>query len=122
MDKFGALTVLHLPNKNYRRLGRKGRMGGHGANHTSGDERVGSMAGPSSHLLTALQLHLEIRKHWAAQPQYPYKGIEMENHVHGQGAGAPLLTRRMNEYHAYVRRGGLLSEEDMVKTDLLEAK
>jgi hypothetical protein len=122
MDKFGALTVLHLPNKNYRRLGRKGRMGGHSANNTSGEERIGSMAGPSSQLLTALQLHLEIRKHWPAQPQKPYKGIEMENHAQRLGAGAGLWTRRMEEYHAYVRRGGVLSEEDMVKTELLEAK
>jgi len=33
---------------------------------------------------------------------------------------SPLLERRMGEYQAYVDRGGILSEEDMGKTALVE--
>jgi hypothetical protein len=122
MEKFGALTLLHLPNKNYRRVGRKGRMGG--PKHEDKDNNVVedttpvAIEGPSKDLLTALQLHLEIRKRWPAKPQHPYKGIQMEDHAKGKSPHTLLFIRRMDEYHDYVSRGGTLSEEDMTKTDL----
>ena len=127
VDRFGAFTLLHLPNKNYRRIGRKGRMGGNrlSVSHVTNDQPypIKTLAGPSSLLLTALQVLLEIRKRWPAEPAFPYKGIQMEDRVDGKkGTRAPLLQRRMREFHAYVKRGGVLSEDDMTKTALIEEK
>jgi len=34
----------------------------------------------------------------------------------------PLLERRMGEYQAYVDRGGILTEEDMSRTALVEER
>jgi hypothetical protein len=123
IDKFGAFTVLHLPNKNYRRLGKKGRMGGYNAKESDIETTKETVfTSSSSQLLTALDLHLEIRKKWPAEPQIPYKGIQMEDHVKGRGHNAPLLTRRMNEYHAFVERGGVLDAGDFAKLTLVEEK
>jgi hypothetical protein len=119
VSKFGALTVWHLPNKNYRRVGRQGRLGGHGvdAKDKKEEKDQNDLQGPSKQLLSALQLHLAIREKYPAKPQEPYTGIVMEDHV--KGPGAPLLKRRMEEYHAYVKRGGVLSPEDMHNIDLV---
>ena len=57
LDGFGALTVHHLPNKNYRRVGHKGRLGGYeredaeDVQFADGSERF---EGPNSSLLTAI--------------------------------------------------------------------
>jgi hypothetical protein len=134
VSKFGALTVLHLPNKNYRRVGRKGRLGGatsssthngngnneHNDNDKKEEKEQHNVQGPSKQLLSALQLHLAIREKYPAKPQEPYTGIVMEDHMRRAGTGAPLLKRRMEEYHAYVKRGGVLSPEDMHHIDLVE--
>lgn len=119
IDKFGALTVLHLPNKNYRRVGKKGRLGGHGSKEdvqfSDGTEVI---EGPSKQLLTAMELHIEMRRRWRAQPQLPYKGIQMVDDV--RGGRFPLIDKRMLEFRAYESRGGVMSEEDMTKVDLVE--
>lgn len=120
IDKFGLSTVLHLPNKNYRRVGRKGRLGGHDAKEAADTTKETDFTGPSDKLLGALQLHLEIRKQWPAEPQIPYRGIIMEDRVEGRPANSPLLIRRMSEYHTYVERGGVLVTEDFTKTALVE--
>lgn len=127
IDRFGAFTVWHLPNKNYRRVGRKGRMGGNMESARNMTEKlqepVSAMGGPSPLLLTALQLHLELRKRWPAEPSFPYRGIRMEDHVQERKeARDPLLRRRMNEYNGYVERGGVLSGDDMTKTNLFDVK
>jgi hypothetical protein len=118
MDKFGALTVLHLPNKNYRRVGKKGRLGGHDSKEevkfSDGTEVI---EGPSKQLLTAMELHIEMRKRWPAQPRLPYKGIQMVDDV--RGGRFPLIDERMLEFRAYEARGGVMSEEDMAKVDLV---
>lgn len=119
MDKFGALTVLHLPNKNYRRVGKHGRVGGNDAKEEKGgDEKSAAIEGPSDKLLTALQLHIDMRRKWPMQPQRPYKGIQMIDDV--RGGRAPMLDRRMREFRAYEARGGVLSEEDMEKVNLID--
>lgn len=119
MDKFGALTVLHLPNKNYRRVGRKGRVGGNDAKEDKQDtDGSGEIEGPSSKLLTALQLHIDMRRKWPMQPQLPYKGIQMIDEV--RGGRTPMLDRRMREFRAYEARGGVMSEEDMDKVALID--
>jgi hypothetical protein len=113
VDSFGTLTVLHLPNKNYRRVG-------HFRNRTFSDGTEQFDFGASGSLLTAMRLHLELRNVFKQIPKKPYYGIEMIDEV--KGGRTPLLERRMGEYQAYADRGGILSEEDMTKTDLVEEK
>jgi hypothetical protein len=124
VSKFGALSVLHLPNKNYRRVGRKGRLGGAAVDidqdKKEEKDQHKDTEGPSDQLLSALQLHLAIREKYPAKPQEPYTGIVMEDHVGGRRAGSPFFKRRMDEYHAYVKRGGVLGPEDMHNIDLVQ--
>jgi hypothetical protein len=120
MDQFGALTVLHLPNKNYRRVGKKGRIGGHDSKvENKFRDGTESFEVVSPLLLTAMQLHIDMRRTWPATPQDPYIGIRMVDQVQQQSR-SPLLERRMAEYTAYVARGGVMSTEDMNKTSLIE--
>lgn len=111
-DSFGALTVLHLPNKNYRRVGKY-------RNRTFAD---GSevFEKPHSTLLLAMELHLGLRKALPNKPQIPYRGIQMVDDVVRNRDRSALLERRMKEFQDYVKRGGVLSEYDMTKTELTE--
>lgn len=113
MESFGTLTVLHLPNKNYRRVG-------HFRNRTFSDGSERFDFGATGSLLTAMDLHIEMRKTFGSLPQVPYRGIKMIDQVNR--GRTPLLERRMGEYQAYVDRGGVLSEEDMSKTALVEER
>ena len=109
-DKFGALTVLHVPNKNYRRVGKY-------RNRKFSDGTEVFEQAPN--LLTALQLHLAMRKQWPATPQIPYKGaIKMIDEV--TDTRTTNLDRRMQEFNDYVSRGGVLSEHDFTRTVLVE--
>lgn len=111
-DKFGALTVLHLPNKNYRRVGKyRQRV------FSDGTEVFEQ---PHESLLTAMELHLGVLQAMPAKAQFPYKGIQMVDEVDSPRDRTPLLERRMQEYKEYVQRGGVLSEYDMTKTELVE--
>ena len=93
---------------------------GHFRNRTFADGSEKFDYGPTGSLLTAMTLHLEMRKKFKSSPHLPYRGIEMKDQV---GAGrTPLLERRMGEYQAYVDRGGILSQEDMTKTALVEER
>ena len=67
-----------------------------------------------------MNLHLAMRRKFPSKPQIPYWGVRMIDQV-DQGR-TPLLERRMGEYQAYVDRGGVLSEEDMTKTELVEER
>ncbi|CAB9503724.1 expressed unknown protein [Seminavis robusta] len=109
-DKFGALTVLHVPNKNYRRVGKYRKRV-----FSDGTEEFDQ----TPDLLTALQLHLAIRKEWPTKPQHPYRGtITMIDEVTQKRT--QLLERRMKEYRDYVNRGGTLSDYDFTRTLLVE--
>jgi hypothetical protein len=113
MDRFGQLSVLHLPNKNYRRVGRKGRIGGGKKGHTDTPD-LGNVTveSPSTLLLSAMNLHLQFAKRWPRQPEIPYKGpVYMFNK--GFDHPAAKVKQMMNEYDAYVARGGILSVQDM---------
>jgi hypothetical protein len=44
----------------------------------------------------------------------------MVDEVDDKRARTPLLERRMAEYQAYVERGGVMSLDDMTKTNLVE--
>ena len=110
-DSFPTLTVLHLPNKNYRRVGKY-------RNRTFADgSEVFERPHPS--LLMAMEVHLALRAAMPNKPQKPYRGIQMIDEVVREHDRFPLLDVRMNEYNEYVKRGGVLSEEDMTKTDLI---
>jgi hypothetical protein len=109
-DSFGTLTLLHLPNKNYRRVGKyRNRQFADGS-------EVFEL--PHESLLTAMELHLSVRKDLPSVPQFPYRGIRMIDEVTNDRT--PLLERRMQEYEEYVTRGGVLSDYDMTKTLLVE--
>lgn len=109
---FGALTVLHLPNKNYRRVGKYRQR-----QFSDGTEVFEQ---PSSTLLTDMELHLSMRRAWHPEPQIPYQGIKMVDEVDKKSDRNPLLERRMKEYHEYVQRGGVLSDYDFTRVDLVE--
>lgn len=112
-DKFGALTVLHLPNKNYRRVGKY-----HNRKFADGTE---VFEAPSDRLLTAMDLHLGILRGLPPkEPQLPYRGIKMIDDVDLPSERTPLLERRMAEYTEYAKRGGVLSGDDMTKTILVD--
>ncbi len=114
VDSFGTLTVLHLPNKNYRRVG-------HYRNRTFSDGTESFDHGISAGLLTAMALHLELKRLTPPKPRIPYDGVKVVDDVDREGR-TPLLERRMGEYQAYVDRGGVLSEDDMKKTALVEER
>jgi hypothetical protein len=111
---FGALTVLHLPNKNYRRVGKYRQR-----EFADGTEVFQQ---PSSTLLTDMELHLGMRKVWPPEPQIPYRGIRMVDEVDQPRDRNALLERRMKEYHDYVERGGVLSDYDFTRIDLVEER
>ena len=69
---FGTLTVLHLPNKNYRRVG-------HFRNRTFSDGSEKFEVSDS--LLTAMHLHLETTQRLPQHRQLPYRGIQMLDEV-----------------------------------------
>ena len=110
MDRFGLFTVLHVPNKNYRRVGKKGRLGGN-ANKDAAENEFSDgteqFEAPSPLLLTAMELHIAMRRTWPAKPQSPYTGITMVDEV-GRGRRSKGLDDRLEDYHEYVQRGGVL--------------
>jgi hypothetical protein len=114
IESFGTLTVLHLPNKNYRRVGRY-----HNRTFSDGTETFDH--GISAGLLTAMTLHIELKRLVPPKARIPYDGVRMVDEVEPEGR-MPLLERRMAEYQAYVERGGVLSEDDMKKTALVEER
>ncbi len=132
MKTFGQLTVWHLPNKNYRRVGKKGRIGGSDSEieneFGTGKERF---RGPDPSLPTEMQLHLEMRKLYPLTADLGsgsgsgagYRGIKMIDEVDrgmnfrrsSVGDKAPymdMLDERLRAYEEYVKRGGTMVEED----------
>jgi hypothetical protein len=125
IDHFGSLTVLHLPNKNYRRVG-------HFRNRTFSDGREQFDMG--AQLLTAMDLHIELRAVNPGKPQQPYTGIMMEDNIDRSGRWnhelkrrfskedyLQMVDRRMQDFEQYVSRGGILSKSDLAKTALVDA-
>jgi len=118
-DKFGQLNVMHVPNKNYRRVGKKGRLGGAGSDIENefgkGDEKF---EGPSSQLVTAMEVHLAMRKRYPVNSGENYTGIVMIDEVDygkrfkNQQLHRKLLDNRMKAFRDYVTRGGKMSDSD----------
>eukprot|EP00550_Attheya_septentrionalis_P008865 CAMPEP_0198297130 /NCGR_PEP_ID=MMETSP1449-20131203/35584_1 /TAXON_ID=420275 /ORGANISM="Attheya septentrionalis, Strain CCMP2084" /LENGTH=498 /DNA_ID=CAMNT_0043997969 /DNA_START=168 /DNA_END=1660 /DNA_ORIENTATION=- len=118
IDTFGALTVLHLPNKNYRRVGLKGRLGAReNAKHVEFSDGTETFEGADPSLLTAMEYHIELRRTYPSKPSSPYKGIQMVNDI-GDDQLYPrakqlehqkIVDERMDAFQDYVSRGGVLS-------------
>ena len=126
IDNFGQLNVLHLPNKNYRRVGKKGRLGGNkeGAKENVFGDGTEVFEGPDPSLLQALFLHLEIRRRLpivVEDPPKQYTGIQMVDDIerdggfHHQSADyKQRVEKRLKAFQAYAARGGVMLESDMV--------
>ena len=126
IDNFGQLNVLHLPNKNYRRVGKKGRLGGNkeGAKENVFGDGTEVFEGPDPSLLQALFLHLEIRRRLPVvveDPPKQYTGIQMVDDIerdggfHHQSADyKQRVEKRLKAFQAYAARGGVMLESDMV--------
>lgn len=70
-----------------------------------------------------MKLHVELRNATNQKPTIPYSGITMVDEVGDRGRDrSALLERRLGEYQAYVDRGGILSQDDMGKTALMEER
>jgi len=125
-DHFGSLTVLHLPNKNYRRVG-------HFRNRTFSDGKESFDMG--AQLLTAMGLHMEMRAINLGKPHHPYRGaiVSMEdkidrsmrwgrelNHKFSKEDYLDMVDRRIRDFDQYVSRGGVLAKEDLTKTALVD--
>jgi len=112
------LTVLHLPNKNYRRIGKKGRLGGGTGDieFATGKETFDT---PHESLPTEMQVHLSIRKAFPvkAKNDKNYKGIVMVDEIgeepHPQPHHPQRVLDKMAAYNEYVSRGGILSSKDI---------
>lgn len=125
VENFGQLTVLHLPNKNYRRVGKQGRLGG-GDDAPKNEFRDGSEVFRKSHpdLLKGLELHVEMRRQFpdlqtsnVGGKEGGYAGIRMvdtdidfrrlyRNHK-------AAAEQKLAAYKAYVDRGGYMVAADM---------
>ena len=125
MDNFGQLSLWHLPNKNYRRVGKHGRLGNLGKKKQEKDDKdtpVEEIQGPSPLLPTAIQVHMEMRKNFPskANADNKYTGVTMVDEIKGRYKGnIDRVNHRMKAYREYVQRGGILSEEDMEKWNWL---
>ena len=120
---FNQLAVWHLPNKNYRRVGKKGRIGGADSDieneFGTGKEQF---VGPDSSLPTAMELHLAMREAFGYPDQsdnaLKYNGIKMIDEVDwsrffkGKPDHQRLVDERMKAYDDYVARGGVMAKTD----------
>lgn len=121
---FGKMNVHHIPNKNYRRVGRKGRMGGYSDNASDAldlENAPVSRAGPSSALVRAIEFHYDMRKKFPFdfKKDGRYVGVEMINEIdpnrrcRGKDNFGARLLQHMTAYRRYVTSGGILTAADM---------
>ena len=123
VENFGQLTLLHLPNKNYRRIGKQGRLGGKPLRRKGWKLAKFELFGnktevfqrASTELLKSLELHIAMKR------QFPhlqtsnvgkggaYAGILMvDTDVNSSG-----VKEKMEAYRSYVERGGFMIDSDM---------
>lgn len=132
MKNFGQLTVWHLPNKNYRRVGKKGRIGGGSVENEFGTGKE-TFVGPDKSLPTEMELHLEMRKLYPLKPSTKYNGIQMIDEVDrkrgigrsfgmNQKAYFDILDQRLDAFTAYADRGGIMIEQDFQNWQFLIEK
>jgi hypothetical protein len=127
VENFGQLTVLHLPNKNYRRVGKQGRLGGTD-NSTKNEFSDGTEVFQPSHpdLLQALELHVEMKRQFpniqktnlaGEGGREKYVGVRIvDTDIHPGSFAANhrrVAEKRLEAYKAYVERGGYMIDSDM---------
>lgn len=134
IETFGQHNVLHLPNKNYRRIGKKGRLG----DWRFGDKAVDNHFGfgnetfslGDSMLPKAMEVHLEMRKAFSLNRTATglYSGIQMIDEVDtkrffkGKREYVNILDDRLKAFADYVKRGGILAQSDIdIWTGALES-
>ena len=119
--------MLHLPNKNYRRVGKQGRIGGTD-NSPKNEFSDGTEVFQPSHpdLLQALELHVEMKRHFpnlnrtnlaGEEGKEKYVGVRIVDTDIKLGSFAPnhrkVAENRLEAYKAYVSRGGYMIDSDM---------
>jgi len=125
VENFGQLTVLHLPNKNYRRVGKQGRLGG-SDNAPKNQFSDGTEVFQPSHpdLLKALELHIELKRQFPhlqtsniRENPNRYTGIRLVDtdiKLHKMAPNHRNACEKILEaYKMYVDRGGYLIDSDM---------
>mmetsp|Transcript_19056 Transcript_19056/g.29800 ORF Transcript_19056/g.29800 Transcript_19056/m.29800 type:complete len:199 (-) Transcript_19056:63-659(-) len=124
VENFGQLTVLHLPNKNYRRVGKQGRIGGND-NAPKNEFSDGTEVFQRSHplLLKALELHVEMKKEFPDLQKSnigdggEYTGVRVVDtdvkKQHFSKDHKAAFEKRLSAYKDYVSRGGYMIESDM---------
>ena len=125
VENFGQLTVLHLPNKNYRRVGKQGRIGG-SDNAPKNEFSDGTEVFQPSHpdLLRALELHIVIKREFSdlktsnvGGEGNRYTGIRMVDtdlNLRGFHTNHRIAAEKQLEaYKDYVSRGGYMIDSDM---------
>eukprot|EP00587_Corethron_hystrix_P004390 CAMPEP_0113330430 /NCGR_PEP_ID=MMETSP0010_2-20120614/21628_1 /TAXON_ID=216773 ORGANISM="Corethron hystrix, Strain 308" /NCGR_SAMPLE_ID=MMETSP0010_2 /ASSEMBLY_ACC=CAM_ASM_000155 /LENGTH=403 /DNA_ID=CAMNT_0000192983 /DNA_START=45 /DNA_END=1256 /DNA_ORIENTATION=- /assembly_acc=CAM_ASM_000155 len=125
VDNFATLTVHHISNKNYRRVGKEGSNA-----MPNSFEKPPEVEGPSPLLLSAMEMHIEISKSFYSVNMTSYEGIksyegilmldliDRANWVKDKQDYFALVDRRMKAFEDYVERGGYMVEADY--TDLLD--
>lgn len=124
VENFGQLTVLHLPNKNYRRVGKQGRIGGHdNAPKNEFSDGTEVFVRPSDLLLKALELHIEMKRNFPNLQNTnvgegkAYTGIRIvDTDIDLRKIGKnhrSSAESRLEAYRAYVARGGYMVDSDM---------
>jgi hypothetical protein len=107
IDLLGALTVHHLPNKNYRRVGQ------YRTRDTTRNENV--VVEQEESYLTAMQLHLALVRHFTSN-------LLGKKHVRFTMTASPEIPTdkyptdwipKLEAFHNYVKRGGIMNEQDM---------
>jgi len=112
VQDFGALTVHHLPNKNYRRVGKY---------RTRDMERDTGVEVSQEALMTALQLHIALTRAFPPRPREKKDirirmAMELDNPNRQQPEES--WKPRLQAFRAYVERGGVMNEQDMEQTAL----
>ena len=125
VENFGQLTVLHLPNKNYRRIGKQGRLGG-SDNAPKNEFSNGTEVFQRSHpdLLKALELHIEMKRQFpnlktsnVGGERSRYTGIRIVDtdvdfrSMHKNHKAE--AQKKIEAYNEYVKRGGYMVDADM---------
>lgn len=125
VENFGQLTVHHLPNKNYRRVGKQGRLGGH-ANAPVNEFSDGTEVFEPSHpdLLKALELHIELKRQFrhlqlsniidksSDGEENRYTGIRIVD-IDIKLRNNHKMASTLEAYKSYVKRGGYMIDTDM---------
>ena len=143
VDTFGTLNVYHLPNKNHRRVGKfKNRT------MSDGTEPIFDFGGPDLLSAMDFHIEIMKHNNMGQQqpqqqqitspnndkkPLLSYNGIRMvddrrlnENNdrtKNKENDNKEILmetdNQRFKDYNSYVKRGGIMSENDMENTDLM---